>query len=225
MTDTRFRVLLIVLMGALVAGVWAFPVWWPIINQDSISGERFPGLAEDLQPNFVELPAAERQLYFTLYNGDEDNDIAPQPAWALGLVQARLTREDQLAPGGDQAFTPPDGSRIIAEGSFVEVDAIRQASGDLTIYEEINTGRRILRLEDNFTSTPAPDIHIVFTRNPDPLDERGVGIDYVDVAELQGNVGGQIYTIPDSVDSFETYVVLALYSPQFDAILATATIR
>lgn len=225
MTDARFRLLIILIMAGLTAATWTFPTWWPILNQESAAGERFPGLDEALQPAFVELPANERNLYFQLYNGDEDEEIEPQPAWALALVRARLAIEDRFAPGAEQAFEPPPGSLTVATGIFSPIDAIRFAEGDLTIYQETNTGRRILRIDNNFSSSRAEDIHIIFTRNPDPLDERGVGIDFVDVGELQGNVGGQTYVVPDGVNNFEVYVVLALYSPTYDAVLATATLR
>lgn len=225
MTDTRFRLLIIFIVAGLAAATWSFPTWWPIVNQESAAGERFPGLDEALQPDFVELPDAERNLYFQLYNGDEDEEIDPQPEWSLSLVEARLAREDQFAPGAEQPFEPPAGSRTLVSGTFAPVDAVRFAEGDLTIYQEVNTGQRLLRLDNNFSSSRAEDIHIIFTRNPDPLDERGVGVDFVDVGDLQGNVGGQTYIVPAEVGNFEVYVVLALYSPTYDAVLATATLR
>ncbi|NJR12510.1 DM13 domain-containing protein [bacterium] len=70
----------------------------------------------------------------------------------------------------------------------------------------------------------APDLHVIFTRNPDPMDAAGVGVDYIDVGTLKGTIGNQTYTVPESVD-FTQYPVLALYSPTLDLVMSTATLR
>jgi hypothetical protein len=80
-----------------------------------------------------------------------------------------------------------------------------------------------LRIE-NFETTPAPDVHIIFTRNPDPMDERGVGVDYIDVGVLEGVFGNQNYVVPAGVD-FSVYPILALYSVQYDLVISTATLQ
>ncbi|MCA9913764.1 MAG: DM13 domain-containing protein, partial [Anaerolineae bacterium] len=105
---------------------------------------------------------------------------------------------------------------------FTPVDAVRSAEGTLTIYQ-LPTQERFLRIEADFRSSRAPNIHIILTRNPDPMDERGVGFDYIEIGELHANVGAQVYDLPPTVD-FSRYPILALYSPEYDAVLATATI-
>ncbi len=221
--DTRFRLFLIGVMALLVVAVWTVPEWWPIVNPDSVTGQVFPGLPREAQEEFLALPAEEREVYFTILEGDAEAEIDPQPEWAQALVQARLLQEDQLAPESDQPFEPPAGAQVIADAEFASVDSVRQAEGTLTIYQ-LPTQERLLRLEPDFRSTRAPDVHLILTRNPDPLDERGVGFDYIEIGELRGNVGAQTYQLPEAVD-FSRYPILALYSPTHDAVLATATLR
>jgi hypothetical protein len=177
----------------------------------------------DAQSAFVVLPAEEREAYLTLYAGDEDTELAPNPEWALGLVRGRLLQQDQQAAEAAEPFEAPAGSQILVRGTFSGVDAVRVAQGDLVIYQLVNA-TYLLRVESNFSSSRAPGIHIIFTRNPDPLDTSGVGIDYIDIGQLRGNIGAQQYTVPAGVD-FNRYPVLALYAPAYDAVLATATLR
>ena len=141
----------------------------------------------------------------------------------MALVRARFFSEDSAAPEATEAFEVPAGASLIATGIWQGLDDIRQAEGDVTMYR-LSDGTRLLRFEENFLSSRAPDMHVVFTRNPDPSDERGIGVDYIDVGTLRGTVGAQSYVIPESVD-FSRYPVMALYSVEFDQVLATLTIR
>lgn len=224
MSETRFRLFIIVVFGLLAGAVWTLPNWWSVVNRGAISEIIYPGLADDLQMVFVSLPAEEQQAYFDLRNGDEDAEIAGKPEWALALIEARFTINDVFAAEGSQAFTPPAGAPELVTGQFAGVDeTIRRAEGSLVIYQR-GDQTRLLRLESDFSSSRAPDIHLIFTRNPDPTDERGVGVDYIEIAALRGNVGGQNYEIPAGIN-FNQYPILALYSPTYDAVLATATLR
>lgn len=220
--DTRFRFFLIGVMTIFVLIVWTVPEWWTIVNPDSVTGQVFPGLPLEAQEDFLSLPAEEREAYFAILEGNEEEEVDGKPEWALALVEARLLSEDQLAPESDQPFEPPAGAQEIATGTFAAVDVVRSAEGTLTIYQ-LPTQERLLHIEAEFRSSRAPGIHLILTRNPDPMDERGVGFDYIEIGELHGNVGPQTYTLPPTVD-FSRYPILALYAPEYDAVLATATI-
>lgn len=221
--EVRFRLFVIALMALVSLAVWTLPEWWALAFPDSVTAEVFPGLEMDAQSAFVALPAAVRETYLTLYNGDEDTELTPNPEWALALVRGRLLQQDQQAPEAAEPFEAPAGSQIRARGTFASADLVREAQGDLVIYELVNA-TYLLHIESNFSSSRAAGIHIIFTRNPDPLDPNGVGVDYIDVGQLRGNTGAQQYTVPASVD-FNRYPVLALYAPDYDAVLATATLR
>lgn len=222
--DVRFRFFIVGIMALVIAAVWTFPQWWVLVNRDSAVADVFPGLETELQADFVALPEADKEAYFEILNGDENaTEPDPQPEWARALVRARLTGDDQQAPGSDVPFEAPDGARVLATGEFAAVDAVRSAEGEFTVYQQPDLSR-VLRLGDEFRSSRAPDVHLIFTRNPDPTDERGVGDDYFDLGALQGNVGGQTFEVPSPVD-FSRYPVVALYSPEYDAVLATAAVR
>lgn len=243
MTDLRFRLFIIALLGVLAVALWTFPTWYPVLNRETVV-ERFPGLALDAQPEFVALPREVQQAYLELYNGNEEDEIEAKPELALQLVRARLRGQDIQAPEAGEPFEPPSET-IVRTGEFIRISPIRGAQGEVTIYQ-LNDLSRVLRIDgvevevddaqaavdgddaaplfEPFRSTRAPDVHVILTRNPDPLDARGVGIDYIDLGELKGNVGGQTYQIPQGVD-FTVYPILALYSVEYDWVISTATLN
>lgn len=221
--DVRIRLIMITILGLVAALVWTLPQWWTYANPGSSVAECLPNLAIDVCAQYANFSRQEKASYQQIFDGDEDDERAPKPAWAQALVNARVLDTDSPAPEANDLFEAPAGANEVATGEFSNIDNVRQARGDLTIYQEAN-GRRFMRLGDEFYSTRAPDIHIIFTRNPDPNDVTGVGVDYIDVGELKGNFGAQIYDVPASVD-FSRYPVLALYSPSYDAVLATATLQ
>jgi electron transfer DM13 len=221
--DIRFRLFLITGMALLVGVVWTLPQWWIIVNPESVLAEEMQGLERSVQEQFVMLPDIEKVAYLTIFNGDEELEIESEPDWALALVRERFLGQDVAAEEAIEPFELPVGSLVIATGEFVSIDIIREAEGEITIYQLAN-GSRILRFSENFRSIRAPDIRIILTRNPDPMDERGVSIDYLEISVLRGNVGAQNYTVPEVAD-FSRYPVMALYSPEYDALIATLTIR
>lgn len=221
MLDVRFRLLLIGIMTLVIALVWTFPRWYPLLDDDSIA-EVFPGLVLEAQPDFLQLPQQQRDTFFTLYYGDEDREIEPRPEAALALVEARLLTDDVFIQP-ETPFTSPPGATVVREGEFRTVDPVRGAAGNATIYR-LSDQTLLLHLDETFRSTRAPDMHLILTRNPDPLDERGVGVDYIDLGTLQGNAGEQIYSVPSELD-FSVYPILALYAQNIDTVISTATLR
>ena len=221
--DLRFRLILIGIVTMLVVAAWTLPEWWAFANPESPVAQGLPGLEIEARALFDNLHPNEQQAYFAIYEGDEDFEIEPQEEWALALVRSRFFSEDNASSEATEAFEVPAGASLIATGIWQGLDEVRQAEGDVSIYR-LSDGTRLLRFEEGFMSSRAPDIHIIFTRNPDPMDDRGVGVDYIDAGLLRANTGAQNYTIPQSVD-FSRYPVMALYSVEFEQVLATLTIR
>lgn len=224
--DTRFRLSVIGVVGVLVALVWLFPRWYPLLNPNTVA-VAFPGLAIDKQSEFLLLPTELRRAYNLIRVGDEDEELDPQPALALALLEARLLGVDFVAPDEEQLREIPDEAVILRRGTFIQpdntpADLARGARGNLVIYQLPNQ-TRFLRLE-NFSTTRAPGLRLVFTRNPDPYDKQGVRVDYVDVGELLYTVGTQTYLVPSGVD-FTQYPILAIYSAPLNYVISSATLR
>ena len=209
--DVRFRIAIIIFMFLITLVVWAFPVWFPVINQ-ATTAEVFPGLATELQDDFLQLSVEERQAYFDWL--DEN------PAQALGLVQGRLIG-DTAAPDVDAEF---DDSETISlfTGSFIAIDEIRWAEGDITVYQTPNQ-TRLLRFEE-FSSVPGSDVRVYLSRTANPVEFNELGDDYRDLGGLKGSIGNQNYPIPADVD-FDRYPSVVLVSANNQVILSTALLR
>ena len=223
MADSRIRFFMIAFVGALALAVWTLPQWWASINPESSVAACLEGVPLEVCAQYANLPRADKAAYDEIAEGNEDDNLPAKPQWAAALVMARLTAENTFAPEAEEPFTAPANASIATEGEFSGVDLIRTARGGFTIYQE-PTGARTLRIEEDFVVVRAPDLHLIFTRNPDPSDITGVGIDYIDVGELKGNFGAQNYVVPQGVD-FSRYPVLAIYSPVYDAVIATASLQ
>lgn len=229
--DIRFRFGVIAFLALIAGAVWLFPTWYPMVDRDSVPNP-FPGLEESAWEAFINLPLAQQNAYKALRDGDRKAEIPPRPGEALALVRAQLLETDTTAPEEEAAYDPPTGSTLLQTGVLRQIDVIRWARGTISIYQLPNN-QRILRLESTsedegaepFQVVRAPDLRIIFTRNPDPLDENGVGVDYIEVAPLRATVGNQTYNVPASVENFSEYPVLALYSPSLNLVISTATLR
>jgi hypothetical protein len=221
--DLRIRLLMVLGVALLAILPWTLPQWWGLANPESPIAAGLPELELEARALFDALPDEEQAAYFLLYEGDEDTEVPPKPEWALALVRSRLLGGDTSSPEAIEPFEPPQGAVDVGRGTWGEIDIIRRAEGDIVIYQ-LSYGSRLLRFDENFASTRAPDVHIILTRNPDPKDERGVGVDYIDIGSLRGNIGAQNYTVPASAD-FSRYPVMALYSVEYGELIATLTIR
>ncbi|QPC84439.1 DM13 domain-containing protein [Phototrophicus methaneseepsis] len=219
--DVRFRFFLIALMGLLVAVVWTFPRWYPLLNEETIA-ESFPGLEIEAQASFLALPQAVQNALLLMRNGDEDLELEPRPELALALVRARLLQDDVVSEQSLNGALEPPSETALRDGSFRTLDPLRQAEGEVTVYQRADLSR-VLVIGEDFRAMRAPDVHVILTNNPDPLDAIGVGGDYIDLGELKGNVGWQTYEIPENVD-FSVYPILVLYSVEYDYVISTATL-
>jgi hypothetical protein len=218
--DVRFRLFLIAMMGLLVAAVWTFPRWYPLLNDETIA-ESFPGLEIEAQPSFLALPQRIQDALLLMRNGDEDLEIESRPDLALALVRARLLDDDVVSEQSTSGPLEPPSETILRDGSFQTLSDLRQAEGEVTVYQRGDLSR-VLVIGEEFRAMRAPDVHVILTSNPDPTDEAGVGL-YVDLGQLKGNVGWQTYEIPEDVN-FSEYPILALYSVEYDYVISRATL-
>lgn len=106
-------------------------------------------------------------------------------------------------------------------GSFTGVDDFHQAKGTATIYDY--SGELFLELSD-FEVTNGPDLFVNLSQHPNPRSKGELGDDTLQLARLKGNIGNQIYRIPEGTDisSFQSAVI---YCKAFRVIFGTAHLK
>jgi hypothetical protein len=144
--------------------------------------------------------------------------LKTNPTMAVEMAKAALS-PDRIVPDAEQAMPQIGGSSIVAKGAFIQIDAVHKAEGTVTLYQ-LSDNSRILRFEQ-FKSTNGPDLHVLFTRNPEPRKPADVGNDFVDLGQLKGNVGDQNYRVPSELD-LSQYQGVVIYSLVFGAIFSSA---
>ena len=108
---------------------------------------------------------------------------------------------------------------LLAQGSFVDIDAFYQGEGNAAIFT-LPTGERILRFED-FQVTNGPDLHVILSKHPNPTNRDDIGTDYIDLGSLKGNIGNQNYEIPADIDLSE-YQSIVIYCVPFHVLFSVA---
>lgn len=211
--DFRFRLLLIVLVGVIAGAVWTFPSWRGYFRDTRVD-EAFPGLALDLQDEFLALPLEERQALLDLR--DEDADMA------LEMVQVAVQGSED-APEAEQEMTEEmETATVLSSGSFIEIDALHWGEGTATIYQLPNQ-QRVLRFQD-YASARGGDVHVYLSRDPEPRTAVEVGIDFLDLGTLKGNIGNQNYNLPATLD-LTGYRSVVVFCRQFNTVITAASLR
>ena len=208
--DLRFRLLLISLAAVAAAAVWTFPAWRGYL-MDARRQEAFPGLALDLQDEFLALPEEAREFLLDLYGKDA----------AMALEMARVAvRGEDTAPASEQDWD--ETATTLASGRFIEIDALHWGEGTATLYQ-LDDGRRVLRFED-FASARGGEVYVYLSRDPQPLVALEVGIDYLNLGRLKGNRGSQNYLLPIGQDG-SGYQSAVIFCRQFNMVITSARLR
>lgn len=209
--NIRFRLMLILFGAIVVAAIFTFPLWRPLLVNDVVD-EAFPGLVADLQDDFTQMPADEQAAYLEMAKTNQ--------SMALQMVEAALS-QDTNAPAEEQTMPDATNPTLVTRGRFITIDAIHGATGSATVYQ-LPDESLILRFED-FRVTNGPDLHVILTRNPAPLKPEDVGTNYIDLGRLKGNVGNQNYEIPAGTDLNE-YQAVVIYCVPFQVVFSSATL-
>ena len=207
--DLRLRLLLISLMALIAVAVWTFPIWRGFLR-DAQPTAAFPGLALDLQDDFLRLPADQRDALLELR--------AESPEMALDMVMVALGEAD-IAPEAEGDLAAE--GRLLMRGSFITIDALHWGEGSASIYAL--SDRRILRFED-FRSSRAGDPRVYLARDPQPGNTLELGDDYLDLGRLKGGVGSQSYILLDDVD-LSVYQSAVVYCMQFKTVVTSARLQ
>jgi hypothetical protein len=132
----------------------------------------------------------------------------------------------QAAPPAPQAEAPapPAEPVVLARGELISHE--HDSSGSVVVLE-LPDGSRVLRLEDLDTSN-GPDLHVWITDAPviEGRDGWGVFDDgrYVDLGELEGNIGSSNYSLPAEVDLAELSSV-SVWCARFAVSFAAADLE
>ena len=117
------------------------------------------------------------------------------------------------------------GSQAVAlkSGNFRDADSFHRGSGTATVYRAPD-GSHLLRLED-FSVTNGPDLRVLLSRHPDPMDRHQVrgddGDEFIELDKLKGNRGNQNYPISADVDPAE-YNSVIIYCWPFSVVFSVA---
>lgn len=209
--NNRIRLFLILIGAAAVAAVFTFPLWRPLLVDDTVN-EVFPGLTGEQQTAFINLPAEQQAAM--------QATLQANPTQAVEIARA-ITSGDQIVSAAEQEMPQMSDPRVIGQGNFNQIDIIHGGTGTATLYE-LPDGSRVLRFE-NFRVTNGPELHVILTRNDNPLTPEDVGTDYIDLGPLKGNVGNQNYNVPSEID-FSQYQAVVIYCLPFRVVFSVATL-
>ncbi|MDE2750420.1 MAG: DM13 domain-containing protein [Chloroflexota bacterium] len=208
--ELRFRLIVLTLVGLIAVAVWTFPAWRGFFRERSAQAA-FPGLALDLQDDFLSLPPDTREALLNMRASNAD--------MAMDMLLVAI-RDPQAAPVDDRSAV--NGARALASGEFQALDALHWGVGEATIYE-LADATRILRFED-FRSAPGGDVRVYLARDHQPLSALQLGDDFLDLGRLKGNVGDQSYFLPANHD-LSVYNSAVVFCRQFNMSITVATLR
>jgi len=117
---------------------------------------------------------------------------------------------------------PSDAPTVVAQGQFVDADAVHNGSGTATLYH-VPDGRHVIRFED-FRTTNGPALVVYLAKHLSPTRASDVTDGgYVSLGKLKGNVGNQNYTVPDGVDVSE-YNSVVIWCELFGVLFSPASL-
>lgn len=117
---------------------------------------------------------------------------------------------------------PADAPQVVAEGHFIDADAIHKGSGQATLYA-VRDGRHVVRFED-FRTTNGPALVVYLAKHPSPTEARHVKDGgYLKLGELKGNVGNQNYAVPAGTNIAE-YNSVVIWCELFGVLFSPAAL-
>jgi hypothetical protein len=187
----------ILALGALiVVALFTYPQWRTLLRPQQ--APRLFALASDAQREF-------------LLRQDDRNAAAT--AYAALIITVPAPAGVPTAPG----LSPLLGGR------FGEINAVHRAEGRVRIYR-LTDNSIIVRLEDNFAVTNAPDLVLYLSPLDAPvsaLELDSATVTAFAVGPLVGSVGEQQFTIPSQL-RLERYRSAVIVSDSLDIIYSYA---
>lgn len=206
-------------LGALIVIALFFsPIWLKQFSgyiEQSVEVAPFPD-------EFYLLSRQAQDIYLELY---ETN-----PQMAIDLVAARLEEPVDFEEQDPQFLSEVADPTQVVElltGTFTTIDPIRLSGGTATI-KRLPDGRTYVRLEE-LNAVNGPELHVMLTAYPRPTtrEELDEMIEYeIDLGELKGNQGNQVYFITDPTFNIDNYTEgsVILYSARYNLVFSYASL-
>ena len=210
--ELRFRLILLLLAALVALAVWTYPAWRGYFRERTVN-DALPGLALELQDEFLALPAIERKALLDMHENNAEMALAMARVFIAG---------PQAAPIDEGAGDATRGAQILASGEFQVLDALHYGAGTATIYQ-LADETRILRFV-NFSSAGGGDVRVYLARDPQPRSALQLGDDFLDLGRLKGNIGDQSYFLPADWD-LSGYKSAVVFCRQFNVSITVATLR
>jgi hypothetical protein len=195
-------------IGAIIVVVlFTYPQWHTFLQRRTGGG---------LYPNASD---AQREVLGKMNKIDPSSvpNAAPTAYVSMLTVVPAPTKEE---PTPDL----PD-AQIILSGSFADLDALRTASGDISLYRSAD-GSLLLRF-DNFSVANAPQLTVYLCGNAQPqlsTDLDIPGASRFPVGPLKGTKGNQQYSLPREL-TVSRYKSVVIYSDGLGLIYAFAELK
>ena len=182
----------------------------PLFTNKTVE-EEFPFAFAAIVPEDSEREAIEKVMAVL---ADMDQDPVKEPMPKEMMVAESVDQTSQQAESEENAATAANetGPVELKAGSFRDQDSFHKGSGQATIYRGPD-GSHLLRLDD-FKVTNGPDLHILLSSHPDPMDRD----------ELKGNIGSQNYPIPDDLD-IAAQMSVVIYCKPFHVMFSVAPLK
>lgn len=176
-----------------------------------------------LSPLFIDKQVDE-SFDFVLDNGGIDLDAVR----AMPDKKRQQMRQQIMAAAADTTDSastepmPASTPETIAQGRFVDADAIHKGSGKATLYA-LPGGDHLVRFDD-FRTTNGPALVVYLAKHPSPTQASDVTDGgYVRLGELKGNVGNQNYPVPTGTDISE-YKSVVIWCELFGVLFSPAAL-
>ncbi len=122
----------------------------------------------------------------------------------------------------DEALVQSDSSEILATGTFAGADRAHQGMGEVSLLRQPD-GSVQLQFA-NFEVTNGPDLKVWLLSHAAPQGGSDVkASEQVRLGKLKGNIGDQVYTLPEGTDVSGLKSVV-IYCQQFSVLFASASL-
>ncbi len=176
-----------------------------------------------VSPLFID-EAVDESFDFVTADGRVDLDkVMAMPKEKRMGMKDEIMATAAAVPDQAEDEAMPDAPQVVAQGNFIDADAVHKGSGTATLYA-LPDGRNVVRFED-FRTTNGPALVVYLAKHPSPTSAADVLDDgFVDLGKLKGNVGNQNYEIPADVDVSE-YGSVVIWCVLFDVLFSPAALE